>query len=1223
MIQEGNFNFKKIKIKLATPRDILSWSHGEVTKPETINYRTLSPEKDGLFDERIFGPVKDYECHCGKYKKIRFKGLVCDRCGVEVTKSIVRRERMGHIQLASPVSHIWFIRYSPSIVGSILNKSSKELEKVIYFTHYIIFSVDEELKKHAISRLEQEFNLKFNKIQGSKKTTSKEIQEKIKELEELRQSEKERLVLLKPLKIISEADYINLSQKYGEVFEAGIGAEAIKKILEKIKEEDSLIETRQAIKEAKGQEKINHILRLRVVQSLIKNNIKYTDLILDVVPIIPPELRPMVQLDGGRFASSDLNDLYRRIINRNNRLKKLIEIRAPEIIIRNEKRMLQEAVDALIDNQARKGKEVRQAGGQRRILKSLGDLLRGKEGRFRQNLLGKRVDYSGRSVITVGPELRLNECGIPKKILLEVFKPFIISYLVYKKEIVPNIKMATRLIEDQASVVWDALDEIIKDKYVMLNRAPTLHRASIQAFKPVMVDSKTIQVHPLVCEAYNADFDGDQMAIYLPLSKKAQEEARDLMLTTKNLLKPANGNPMVNASKDIVLGIYLLTVLDENKKAQDKIFSSFKEALVAYDFDYIKMSDKIKIYIKGKEDLFTQKKNLKKGKTIETSIGRIFFNELLPESYDFINEKINKKYLQKIISNIILNNNFDFSVEYLERIKEFGFKYSTESGASWGMDDLITPKDKYKIIDKTQKEISEVEKLFRDGYLAKPEKKLKIIELWLNAIDQISKLVPQEFDKNDSVFAIFDSGARGSWGQAVQMSGIKGIVTDPKGELIEIPIISSFKEGLSEFEYFISTHGARKGVTDTALKTSVAGYLTRRLVDVAHDVIVREDDCKTLEGLYVTRADSQAVGIDFKDRLWGRFINEDIQINKKPIKKGTLIDSDLSQQIEDSNYDKIFVRSPIFCKTKYGICSKCFGLDLSRNRVVELGEAVGVVAAQSIGEPGTQLTMRTFHVGGVAGKDITQGLPRIEEIFETRKPKSDAFINKVDGIVKKIIKVGKEMIIAIEHFNEDIQKDEILEYTIPLNNKILIKEGDKVLKGDILTTGDLDLHLLYQYKGLKETVKYIINEVIKVYAGQGVGINEKYIEIIAKKMFSRIRIIDSGDSEFTINEIIEKDLFNASNERLIRNGKKNAKGQTLLLGITKVALTCESFLSAMSFQETTRVLTRAALKGKEDHLRGLKENVIIGRLLPIGENFRQIIIERKKAKLARVNAYKK
>lgn len=1196
-----NINFKKIKIRIATPKDVLSWSYGEVLKPETINYRTFSPEKDGLFDERIFGPIKDYECHCGKYKKVRFKGIVCDRCGVEITKSIVRRERMGHIKLACPVTHIWFIRHSPSIIGTILNKSSRELEKVIYFTHYIILSVDEKLKAEALSRIEQEFNLKAAEIKNNKNLSAKTKDEQMKELISLKDHEKERLFNLKPLKIISEADYISLSQKYGEVFEAGIGAEAIRKILERIKPEDSLFEIEQNIKESRGQERKRHINRLRVVKNLIKNNITFTDLVPDVIPVIPPDLRPMVQLDGGRFASSDINDLYRRIINRNNRLKRLIEIKAPEIIIRNEKRMLQEAVDALIDNQARKGKEVRQTGGQRRILKSLADLLRGKEGRFRQNLLGKRVDYSGRSVITVGPELRLDECGIPRKILLEIFKPFIISYLVYQKEIVANIKMASRLIEDKAPIIWDALDEVIKDKLVLLNRAPTLHRISIQAFKPIATDYKTIQIHPLVCEAYNADFDGDQMAVYLPLSKQAQEEAKNLMLSSKNLLKPANGNPITNPSKDIVLGIYWLTSIDRETPLQ-KIFVNFKEALAAYDSGYIGLRDLIKVC---QED----------GKIIETTVGRIIFNSILPQSLGYYNEKVNKKLLQKIVSDIILNNDFEQAVEYLERMKELGFKYSTLSGISWGMNDLVIPEAKNKIIKKTSKEISQVEKLYREGYLTKPEKKLKVIELWLSAIDEISKLVPSSFDRKGSVFAIFDSGSRGSWGQAVQMAGIKGIMTDPKGELIEIPVISSFKEGLSEFEYFISTHGARKGVTDTALKTSVAGYLTRRLVDVAHDVIIREEDCKTLDGMYIDRSDSLSINLDFKYRLWGRVLNEDIEIEGERIYRNTLIDQKLADKIERSNYEKVFVRSPVFCKTRYGLCRQCFGLDLAKNKLVEIGEPVGVIAAQSIGEPGTQLTMRTFHIGGVAGKDITQGLPRIEEIFEARKPKNEAFISPIDGKIKHIRKIGKDVEVEIEFFNKELQKNEKMVYTLSQKNKLLVKEGDLVVKGQVLTSGDLDLHLLYQYKGLKETIRYIINEITKVYSSQGVTINEKYIEIIAKKMFSRVRIIDPGESDFIMGEIVERDQFNRINDKLIRNGKKNARGRVLLLGITKVALTCESWLSAISFQETTRVLTRAALEGKIDHLRGLKENVIIGRLIPVGEKFRRRYYAKKEQKV--------
>ncbi|MCH8741443.1 DNA-directed RNA polymerase subunit beta' [Patescibacteria group bacterium] len=1209
-------DLESITIKLASPEDIFAWSRGEVTKPETINYRTQRAEKDGLFDEKIFGPVKDYECYCGKYRRIRYKGVVCERCGVEVTKSQVRRERMGHIKLAAPVSHIWFLRGVPSKIGMVLNIPMLHLERVIYFAAYIITKVNEDKKRQILEEIEREYK---QKLKGIKSETNKEksssigsassgagysprskgvasvsrkvsLESKTQDLKGARERAREEVLGISPLKILSELDYHNLSLKYGEIFEAGTGAETLRKIFEKI----DLTKTIQKLnKEEATVSSVNRrkvLRRLKFFRGMLKAKIRPEYMLLIVLPILPPDLRPMVQLDGGRYASSDLNDLYRRVINRNNRLKYLLEVKAPEVIVRNEKRMLQEAVDALIDNTMRKGTTTLATTGGRRLLKSLADILKGKQGRFRQNLLGKRVDYSGRSVIVVGPELKFNQVGLPKKMALELFKPMVI-HKILEKELSYNVRGASRLIEQETDEVWESLEEVVKDRLILLNRAPTLHRLGIQAFQPILIEGDVISIHPLVCRAFNADFDGDQMAVYIPLSKEAQKEAREIMLSSLNLLKPATGTPVVSPSQDIVLGCYWGTKMMAESVSGGKIFGSQDEAILAYDSEILNLREKIKVKI-GKS-------------LVETSAGRILFNKAIPEDFPFINEEINGKKLDKITSLIIEKVGREKAKIYLDEIKDLGFTMATISGVSWGMADLIIPPEKDGIIKKAEIEVEEINKHYNKGLLSRMEKRTQAIEVWQRAKLKIEKLVPKTLPEFGSVSYIIASGARGSWSQPVQMAGMKGLVINPSGQIIELPVKSSYKEGFSILEYFISTHGARKGTADTALRTSTAGYLTRRLVDVAHEMIINAEDCQDKEGILIFRKDAASIGQNLLFKIIGRTSAQNIstqstESKKLIVREGEIIDWDKANAILASGIEKLKIYSPLSCKNLRGICQKCYGWDLGLNQPVKLGEEVGVVAAQAIGEPGTQLTMRTFHMGGVAGEaDITLGLPRVEEIFEARSPTLEVPISDAEG---KVFDIDPEGNIRIKTKNK---KTEILDYEIPARLQILVKKGDYVKKGQPLSEGDLDLKKLYELTGESETQRYIIKEVQKIYTSQGAVIHDKHLEVIVKQMFSRVRIVHSGDSDFTVGEILEKAGVMEENIRLRKEKKKTAAFQQILLGISKVALSTDSFLSAASFQETSRVLIQAAIEGKCDKLRGLKENVIIGKLIPAGTGFKK------------------
>jgi len=1183
-------DIQSITIKLASEKNILSWSYGEVIKPETINYRTQKPEKDGLFCEKIFGPSKDYECYCGKYKGIRYKGVICDKCGVEVTRAQVRRERMGHIKLASPCSHIWFLRGVPSRMGVILGIPMQQIEKVAYFAAYIVTEVDEKIKKDVLEEIDKEYKQKV------KLTKSKEEK---RDLDKIKMKAVEDLKSLSLFKVLSENEYHRLSLRYGQVFEADTGSETLKKIFDQIDWKKKIKELEEEAKNSAPEKRRKVNRRIRMIRRILDAGLHPSWMFLTVIPVLPPGLRPMVQLDGGRYASSDLNDLYRRVINRNNRLRYLLEINAPEVIVRNEKRMLQEAVDALIDNSMRKGQVTQATTGGKRLLKSLADMLKGKQGRFRQNLLGKRVDYSGRSVIVVGPELNFGEVGIPKIMALELFRPFVIQRIL-EEELAYNVRSANRLIDQQTDEVWAILEGVVKDKLVLLNRAPTLHRLGIQAFYPRLVEGEAIKIHPLVCKAFNADFDGDQMAVHLPLSEEAQKEARELMLSNLNMLKPATGKPIASPTKDIVLGVCWVSEIEEGLKGEGKIFGSKNEAILAFDADDIALRAKVKVRIEGK--------------IIETSVGRILFNNVLPKDFSFVNKRINAKELDKIVGDIIRGYDSKISSEALDDIKDLGFEYSAISGITWGMGDLIIPKEKKKLMTQAEKEVEEIRSHYNNGLLSEEEKSGKIIEIWHRVKSEIEKLVPQTLKEASSpVYFIMSSGAKGSLSQATQMTGMKGLVSNPSGEIIELPVKSSFKEGFNVLEYFISTHGARKGTADTALRTSKAGYLTRRLVDVSHDVIVNEEDCGDNEGLVVFREDAERVNQDFSFKIAGRFSLEDIKepgTNKIIVKKGEMIDWAKAEKIENLNVEKVKIRSPLTCKSKDGICQKCYGWDLGRNKIVELGSTIGVVAAQAIGEPGTQLTMRTFHTGGVAGGgDITQGLPRVEEIFEARPPKGKALISHVEG---KVLKITSDKTVRIKVAKPESKKkskkedlSDIIEYKIPSKRVIFVKEGQEIKKGQQICEGSIDLKELFKVSGAPEAKRYILNEVQGVYARQGATIHDKHIEVISKQMFSRVRIKDRGDSCFDNGEIIESRRYFEENERLEKEKKNKVVGIPILLGISNVALSTDSFLSAASFQETSRVLIKASLEGREDKLKGLKENVIIGKLIPAGTGFKK------------------
>lgn len=1179
-------DFESVRLTLASPEHILSWSSGEVTKPETINYRTQRYELDGLFCEKIFGPAKDWECYCGKYKRVRYKGIVCDKCGVEVTRSVVRRERMGHIKLAAPVSHIWFLRGVPSKIGLALGLSPQEVEKVVYFSSYIITSVDEKVREQTEGQLEREYKSKQSDVKDQRNVAKGE-EGGFEGLRDQYRSTKEELKSIQPLRILSEVEYFNLSTRFGQMFTAGIGSEAVRRVLEHM-DVDEMIEKLKHELETNGvNDDKKTLLRLKLFQGFKKAKLKLEWMLPTMIPVIPPDLRPMVALDGGRFATSDLNDLYRRIINRNNRLRKLISINAPEVITRNEKRMLQEAVDALFDNSARRGQaSTAAATGQRRPLRSLADALKGKQGRFRQNLLGKRVDYSGRSVIVVGPQLKLYQAGLPKKMALELFKPFIIHKMI-EKEYAHNVRTAGRMVDAEAEEAYEILDEIIEHHYVLLNRAPTLHRLSIQAFQPVLIEGKAIQLHPLVCSAFNADFDGDQMAVHVPLTDEAREESANLMLSSKNLLKPASGEPVVSPSLDMVLGIYYLTHIKKNAKGEGMTIGSMKEGIYLYDAGLVDANAAIKL-------LFNNE-------IIETSIGRILLNDILPETLQFVNAEMTKKDLKMLMSQILSTVGQEEAALFADRVKDLGFRAVSRSGISWGMDDLKVPPGKKAVLECAEAEVVEVKEQYNMGLLTNEERRNRVIEIWNSAKNKITELVRETIDKEGPVYSMIYSKARGTESVVVQMTGMKGLMAGPTGETIELPVKSSFKEGFNVLEYFISTHGARKGMADTALRTATAGYLTRRLVDVSQDVIVREEDCGDTEGAWLYREDSEKIGLSFASRAEGRVSLAQIKSEdgKILVKKGELITKNEAREIERLGIPKVHIRSVVTCQTRRGVCQQCYGVDLGRAALVQEGQAVGIVAAQAIGEPGTQLTMRTFHVGGIAGSDITQGLPRVQEIFEARQPKGEAIISEVDGKVVSILnESSKTTSIKIETTDGEMK-----EYLVPAGSSIRVEKGDIIGKGTPLIEGNLHLRQLFEIMGREALHRYILREIQEIYASQGEGINDKHIEVIIRQMLSRVRVLDSGDADVLPGDIIEKDQFEEANEEAIKDGGKPAVGEQLLLGITKVALSTESFLSSASFQETARVLINASVTGRIDKLRGLKENVIIGRLIPAGTGF--------------------
>lgn len=1154
-------NFESIKIGLASPEKIRQWSRGEVKKPETINYRTLKPEKDGLFCERIFGPQKDWECHCGKYRRVRYKGVVCDRCGVEVTKSKVRRERMGHIELAAPMSHIWYFKGIPSRMGLLLDMSPRALEKVLYFASYVV-------------------------------TDPKETGLTAKQL-------------------LTEKEYRDAVDNYGYgSFEVGMGAEAVKKLLQDIDLEQQSKELRADLKDSTGQKRIRTIRRLEVVEAFRKSGNKPEWMILDAIPVIPPDIRPMVQLDGGRFATSDLNDLYRRVINRNNRLKRLLELGAPDIIVRNEKRMLQEAVDALIDN-GRRGRPVTGPGN--RPLKSLSDMLKGKQGRFRQNLLGKRVDYSGRSVIVVGPELKFYQCGLPKKMALELFKPFVMDKLV-EEGYAHNIKSAKSIVEKVKTEVWDVLEDVIKNHPVLLNRAPTLHRLGIQAFEPVLVEGKAIKLHPLVCTAYNADFDGDQMAVHVPLSVEAQAEARFLMLSVNNILAPKDGSPITTPSQDMVLGSYYLTIeAQDGAKGTGMIFKDYNELLLAYYNKVVELHALVKV-----------RKVLPDGRSalVESTVGRFIFNEGIPQDLGFvdrekdpfsleIDEVVTKKYLGKIIDKCFRKHENTVTAELLDYVKGIGFKYSTVGGITVAVADMAIPKEKEIYIAEAEKEVEKLGKAYRRGLISDEERYEKVIATWTETTDKVTNALMDNLDRLNNIFIMAHSGARGSKNQIRQLAGMRGLMANASGKTVEIPVKSNFREGLSVLEYFTSAHGARKGLADTALRTADSGYLTRRLVDVSQDVIVRDIDCGTTETTEILAIkDGNEVIEEIYDRIVGRYTIDPIvhpETGEVLVPADCMIKEDAAEKIVAAGIEKVNIRTVLNCKTKHGVCSKCYGRNLATGKEVNIGEAVGIIAAQSIGEPGTQLTMRTFHTGGVAGGDITQGLPRVEELFEARKPKGLAIITEVSGQVK-IDETGKRKEVIVVPAEGEAQT-----YQIPYGSRVRVKDGQMVEAGDPITQGSINPHDIVRVKGIGGVQDYIVKEVQRVYRLQGVDVNDKHIEVIVRQMLSKVKVEDPGDTDLLPGGYEDVLVYEKCNEDAIAQGLRPAVAKRVLLGITKASLATESFLSAASFQETTRVLTEAAIKGKEDHLIGLKENVILGKLIPAGtgmKKYRNIAVEK-------------
>ncbi|MBS3910116.1 MAG: DNA-directed RNA polymerase subunit beta' [Actinobacteria bacterium] len=1242
-------NFDALKIGLTSPEQVRAWSNGEVKKPETINYRTLKPEKDGLFCEKIFGPTKDWECYCGKYKRVRFKGIICERCGVEVTRSKVRRERMGHIELAAPVSHIWYFKGVPSRMGYLLDISPKDLEKVLYFASYIIIDVKEEEREKEIAALKAELEEEIAEINketeerleeieadrdrkikialgeiepaegeevevasGSSKTAIKKIDAEAKKLtKEVSIDGSKRVEWLNrvyaafeslaPQQLIPDEQlYRELKVRYGDFFSGGMGAESIKELLAAIELPDETMELRETIKTATGQKKSRAVKRLKVASAFRRSGNKPEWMILEAIPVIPPDLRPMVQLDGGRFATSDLNDLYRRVINRNNRLKRLLDLGAPEIIVNNEKRMLQEAVDALFDN-GRRGRPVTGPGN--RPLKSLSDMLKGKQGRFRQNLLGKRVDYSGRSVIVIGPELKLHQCGLPKVMALELFKPFVMKRLVDEGH-AQNIKSAKRMVERAKALVWDVLEEVIREHPVMLNRAPTLHRLGIQAFEPILVEGKAIQIHPLVCAAFNADFDGDQMAVHLPLSSEAQAEARILMLSANNLLSPANGRPLVTPTQDMVLGVYYLTAHREGRLGAGKILGSAEEAILAYEAGEVDLQSMIELRAKSAKNA----KNAKNERSrLETTVGRIIFNRALPDDFEYINYEVGKKEMARIVERLAAERAAGEVPDILDKIKELGFYYATRAGITIAIGDVQIPENKWEILNEPEEAVDRIEKQFKRGLITKEERQQRVVEVWTKATEDVSEAMEKNFDKFNPIYMMANSGARGNLKQLRQLAGMRGLVANPKGDIIDRPIKANFREGLSVLEYFISTHGARKGLADTALRTADSGYLTRRLVDVSQDVIIREFDCGTETGIPVSVLDFE--GEPNKNALIGR-VTLETAVNPKTkevvLARGSEVsDRDIARLVE-TGVSQITARSVLTCEAEYGVCRQCYGWSLANGRMVDIGEAVGIIAAQSIGEPGTQLTMRTFHTGGVAGEDITHGLPRIVELFEARKPKGEAQIAEVTGIVE--IKETDKLRKIIIHAGEGKERA----YQVSRRTRLKIANGDKVQAGDQLTEGSLNPHDILRVRGKQAVEIYLVKEVQEVYTSQGVDINDKHVELIARQMMRKVTISEPGDTDMLPGQLVDRKHFEEENARMVAEGGDPATARQTLLGITKASLATDSFLSAASFQETTRVLTDAAIAGKSDPLLGLKENVIIGKLIPAAtgmSRYRSIIIK--------------
>ncbi len=1256
-VTKGNFplDFTAISISIASPEDVMSWSYGEVVKPETINYRTQKPERGGLFCERIFGPTKNWQCSCGKYKRVRYEGVVCEKCGVEVTRSIVRRERMAHIKLAVPISHIWYLRSSPSCIGLLLDLPVKQIEQVIYFASYIITSVDDEAKKKAILDLEQsnkdishalkqEYTDKTKKLTGKamqaeKDALMEEFNTRLEEAQESFVKTKDQLKALKVSTVITEIEYRDLAMNFGHVFSASIGAEAIRELIDKIDLAEFAEAREDELKKTTGLKQKKIIKRLRLASGLLRSSVKPAWMVLTVLPVIPPDLRPMVQLDGGRFAASDLNDLYRRVINRNNRLKRLLEIGAPEVICRNEKRMLQEAVDALLNSDARIGKTTFNAA-ERRKLRSLSDMLKGKQGRFRQNLLGKRVDYSGRSVIVGGPNLKLDQCGLPKEMALKLFKPFVIALLM-KEGYAYNLKMAEKVMQSQRKEVWDILERVTKDHYVLLNRAPTLHRLGIQAFKPVLIEGKAIQIHPLVCSAYNADFDGDMMGVHVPLSEKAQIESRLLMAANKNLLKPSSGDPITKPTQDMVLGCYYLTKIFGNDEPS-ATFANKEEAILSYDCDKIGLNEKVRVRIDGQ--------------TVETSVGRVLFNEIVPPSIGYINREMGNKPLSQLINEVFNNLGKEITCQLCDDLKDLGFKYATVSGITMSYFDLLVPIEKEEVIRETTDKIKQLGNYYWRGLVTDEERFNYTIKLWEEAKKTISKAMLGCYPENNHISLMVESNARGTWENITQISGMKGLVANPAGKTIELPIKSNFKEGLTIIEYFNGAPAGRKGKVDTALNTANSGYLTRRLVDSVQDILVKENDCGTKIGRIMTKDSSSLFDDKFVSALFGRVLIDDLvdeDTGELLVSRGQMVDWHMMQEIRDKKFTKAVIRSVMYCHVDNGVCQLCYGADLADNEMVKIGTAVGVIAAQSIGEPGTQLTMNTFHSGGIASEeDITQGLSRVEEIFEARTPKTPSTVTEIEGRItlnkKKDIteilvsaeEMGEEELeiltnfAPVVHVGDDVKQGQVVlksqvdkttvkstvlgkiisidservviahseyvtkTYLVSPRVSLLVEDGSYVKAGEKLTIGHLDLRKNMKIRGVGSTQEYILRELQNVYTMQGVKINDKHFETIVKQMFSKVRIDDPADSLFLAGDVVNFLKYEAERERLKADGLRPMHGEILLLGLSKIASYTDSWLSAASFQETIRTLVRAAVIRKVDKLRGLKENVIIGRLIP-------------------------